>query len=107
VTIVKTELSGVVFPNRQQHGFTCLELDRFFSSCNLLILQSGQCRQKPQKQGLGTKSVQNFANLLEPNPGQRFPLSLREMARLRFTISHSDVNPSRQAPSVRRHKDCL
>ena len=34
------------------------ELDMIFKSHNLLILKSRRSHQKPQKQGLGTKSVQ-------------------------------------------------
>jgi hypothetical protein len=40
-----------------RHGFEP-DLDRILKSRNLLILKSRQSRQKPQKQGLGTKSVQ-------------------------------------------------
>jgi hypothetical protein len=41
--------------------------DRFLSSYNLLILESRQRRQKPQKQRLGTKSVQMFFPHARPN----------------------------------------
>jgi len=36
------------------------ELDRFLKLRMLLILQSHRSRRKPQKQGHGTKSVQNL-----------------------------------------------
>ena len=36
------------------------ELDKIHTNCNLLILQSRRSRQKHQKQGSGTKSVQNI-----------------------------------------------
>ena len=41
------------------------ELDRLFNHRNLLILKSHKSHQKPQEQGLGTKSVQNFLSPLD------------------------------------------
>jgi hypothetical protein len=44
------------------------ELDRLFGICNLLILQGSRSRQKPQKQGSGTKSVQKSSSGLTAPP---------------------------------------
>jgi hypothetical protein len=51
VTIVKTELSGLVFPNHEQHGFTWLESMPSLSSHRFNRL----CR---SKRAHCTKSVQ-------------------------------------------------
>ena len=60
---VRCELTGREFPNENEWlpGMDSNhELDRFFGLFNLLILQGSRSRKKPQKQGRGTKSVQNL-----------------------------------------------
>ena len=56
--LVDTQAVVVVLGMNSNH-----ELDMFLKSCNLLILQSLSSRQKPQRQGPATKSVQNTFRL--------------------------------------------
>jgi site-specific DNA recombinase len=53
------------------------ELDKILKSRNLLILQSRRSRQRHQKQGLGTKSVQNSFRVTCPKISLRIQGTLR------------------------------